>query len=210
MLTMVLVLSCMLPAAAAAASWAFTRESSGGVGARAGLVVVGSEEPNRVRIGEEADQSTGVLRYSLFDPAGISVGSGCVQSAPTSGTCEIEFGYVLIELEGGDDVVSANVPKNMTALGGLGDDTVRAGHGDDTLRGDVGGDRLSGGPGDDNLFGDADRDRLVGGAGSDKLFALDGQRDLLVDCGPGKDVAIVDRGLDRRPVRCERVRYEER
>jgi Ca2+-binding RTX toxin-like protein len=55
--------------------------------------------------------------------------------------------------------------------------------GDDVLRGLGGNDRLVGGSG---------RDRLFGGAGNDRLLAHDSQRDV-VDCGPGRDTAIVDR-----------------
>jgi hypothetical protein len=45
---------------------------------------------------------------------------------------------------------------------------------------------------------------MFGGAGFDRLFAFDGRRDDEVNCGPGFDVAIVDR---RDPVsrNCEVV-----
>ena len=40
------------------------------------------------------------------------------------------------------------------------------------------------------------------GAGNDHIFSVDGQRDV-IDCGPGRDVAIVD-SVDRVR-RCETV-----
>ena len=58
--------------------------------------------------------------------------------------------------------------------------------GNDLLRGDAGGDLLDGGPG---------RNALYGGAGEDAIRARNGRRDL-VDCGWGRDSAIVDR-IDR-------------
>jgi Ca2+-binding RTX toxin-like protein len=79
--------------------------------------------------------------------------------------------------------------------------------GNDVLLGGKGNDVLSGGPGNDVLDGGTGLDRLYGGPGNDTLRARDGQRDV-VDCGPGRDAATVDR-LDRvsgceivrRPVR---------
>jgi Ca2+-binding RTX toxin-like protein len=79
--------------------------------------------------------------------------------------------------------------------------------GNDVLLGGQGNDILYGGPGNDLLNGGAGRDRLYGGPGSDVLQARDGQRDV-VDCGPGRDTAIVDR-LDRVSG-CEIVRRRAR
>lgn len=73
-------------------------------------------------------------------------------------------------------------------------DVICGRRGADTIVGLRGDDRLDGGPG---------RDRLLGGPGSDVLLARDGVRDL-VDCGRGRDTAVVDR---RDVVHgCERVR----
>jgi dipeptidyl aminopeptidase/acylaminoacyl peptidase len=65
----------------------------------------------------------------------------------------------------------------------------------DFLRGLSGDDVLRGLGGRDHLYGATGRDRLEGGEGSDTIFARDGRRDV-VDGGPGKDFAQVDR-LDR-------------
>jgi len=67
--------------------------------------------------------------------------------------------------------------------------------GNDVLLGGRGNDVLNGGAGADVLDGGAGVDRLFGGPGNDTLKARDGARDL-VDCGPGRDLALVDR-LDR-------------
>jgi Ca2+-binding RTX toxin-like protein len=61
---------------------------------------------------------------------------------------------------------------------------------------------LFGGRGNDLLDGGRGCDRLYGGPGNDTLRARDGQQDV-VDCGPGFDVAHVDR-VDRVSA-CERV-----
>lgn len=75
--------------------------------------------------------------------------------------------------------------------------------GADVLLGLNGNDVLSGGRGDDRLDGGPGRDRLFGGPGNDTLRARDGTRDV-VDCGPGRDTAVVDR-VDRVSG-CELVR----
>ncbi|MDQ3723238.1 MAG: hypothetical protein M3376_09280, partial [Actinomycetota bacterium] len=61
---------------------------------------------------------------------------------------------------------------------------------------------LDGGAGNDRLTGGFDPDILRGGRGRDRLVAVDGARDIL-DCGPGRDTAIVDR--KDRVRNCERV-----
>ena len=75
--------------------------------------------------------------------------------------------------------------------------------GNDRLYGRGGNDTLYGGAGNDLLDGGLGLDRLFGGTGNDTIRARDGRRDV-VDCGPGRDTAVVDR---RDAVRgCETVR----
>jgi Ca2+-binding RTX toxin-like protein len=83
------------------------------------------------------------------------------------------------------------------------DVVLAGGPGEDTMRGHAGFDHLEGGPGPDRLFAGKGHDLLQGGPGSDLLKAADSRPDL-VDCGPGRDKAIVDRGDLAK--RCERVR----
>jgi Ca2+-binding RTX toxin-like protein len=89
--------------------------------------------------------------------------------------------------------------------GGAGDDRLAGGGGDDRLVGGAGADVLLGGAGDDHLVGGSGRDRLSGGAGNDRLDARDHHGGDVVSCGPGRDVALVDRG-DRVSRDCETVR----
>jgi Ca2+-binding RTX toxin-like protein len=93
---------------------------------------------------------------------------------------------------------------NDTLYGGRGQDILDGGRGNDRLFAGPGNDRLSGGPGNDRLFGGPGNDRInpgpgrdfvSAGAGNDRIFSVDGQRDT-IDCGPGRDVAIVD-SVDR-------------
>lgn len=76
--------------------------------------------------------------------------------------------------------------------------------GDDVLRGRGGQDGLHGRAGKDKVVGGKGRDWMTGGKGNDRLLARDGRRDHLVNCGPGRDVAIVDRADQVRG--CEIVR----
>jgi dipeptidyl aminopeptidase/acylaminoacyl peptidase len=64
--------------------------------------------------------------------------------------------------------------------------------GNDLIDGNAGHDVLYGGSGNDLIIDQSGRDWLFGGPGRDRLRARDGAADI-VDCGPGRDVAIVDR-----------------
>ncbi len=72
----------------------------------------------------------------------------------------------------------------------------------DTLSGDGRENELNASSGDDFADPGAGLDRLFGGTGADVLRARDGGRDV-VDCGPGEDLAIVDRQDTARD--CETV-----
>jgi hypothetical protein len=75
--------------------------------------------------------------------------------------------------------------------------------GSDTLRGTALRDLIYGLAGNDTIEGSGGDDALFGGPGADRLLARDSRRDT-VDCGPGRDLALVDR---RDVVRgCELVR----
>ena len=73
----------------------------------------------------------------------------------------------------------------------------------DTLRGRRGADVIKGRGGGDNLSGGRGFDRIDGGRGGDRIHARDHGLDA-IDCGPGKDTAIVDRAEDG-VYDCERV-----
>jgi Ca2+-binding RTX toxin-like protein len=102
-------------------------------------------------------------------------------------------------------------PGNDRILAGDGDDLVCAGPdadrvvggpGNDRLLGEAGNDILFGGPGNDQINPRSGRDRVVAGPGNDRIVSRDSRRDV-IDCGPGRDVAIVD-AVDRMR-RCETV-----
>jgi Ca2+-binding RTX toxin-like protein len=93
--------------------------------------------------------------------------------------------------------------------GGAGDDclyggprTVTVGSGRFTRVVSDGADDLYGDAGNDVVIGRKGRDRLWGGTGNDRIVANDGSPDR-IDCGPGRDAAIVDRHDSVRG--CERV-----
>jgi len=78
----------------------------------------------------------------------------------------------------------------------------------DTITGSTEGNAVEGGRGEDYLDGRRGVDRLAGGASADVVVARDHARDEPVSCGPGQDLAIVDRAdrvVRRGPNRCERV-----
>jgi hypothetical protein len=111
-------------------------------------------------------------------------------------------------MRGGDDIfeMRASEEEGLKLRGGEGADKLLAGAGDDTVVGGDGADTVTGRSGSDRLFGDRGADRLIGGAGRDRLHADDGDPDQAINCGPGRDLAILDSRHDPKPIRCERVR----
>jgi Ca2+-binding RTX toxin-like protein len=75
----------------------------------------------------------------------------------------------------------------------------------DVLVGTRHADVIKGLRGDDVITGRGGSDRLFGGRGGDRLRARDGHQDT-IDCGPGRDVAIVDRA-ELGVYDCERVKF---
>jgi hypothetical protein len=78
----------------------------------------------------------------------------------------------------------------------------------DTVTGSSDANALDGARGEDYLDGRRGVDRLIGGSSADVVVARDGARDEPVSCGPGQDLAIVDRAdrvARRGRDRCERV-----
>src|SRR5262249_41779824 len=93
--------------------------------------------------------------------------------------------------------------KSEYLAGGGHDDVIYGLGGNDTLLGGAGDDRIFGGPGNDVITGGSGADHLYGGPGSDTIYAADGERDI-IDCGSGRDRAVVDVGIDK-VVNCEVV-----
>lgn len=73
-----------------------------------------------------------------------------------------------------------------------------------TLTGTAAANELTGGDGDDRIVGGPGADVLIAAGGGDVIDARDGEPDR-VDCGAGRDEAVVDR-LDQVGDSCERVR----
>ncbi len=79
---------------------------------------------------------------------------------------------------------------NDSLIGGVGNDTVRAGGGNDTVDGGVGLDQLFGDDGNDSIDGGAGTDKMTGGAGND-TFAVDTAADLVTELAAGGDDRIL-------------------
>ena len=85
-----------------------------------------------------------------------------------------------------------------------GRDVLNGKAGNDCINGGSGKDKVKGGPDNDKLQGGRGKDKIKGNAGKDIIRARRGGRDR-IDCGPGKDKAIIDKRRDR--VRhCEKVK----
>jgi Tol biopolymer transport system component len=148
------------------------------------------------------------------------VGTGASELLQGKGGADRMFGG------GGDDELEGDGATNQgddLLMGGAGSDRLagRAGHdrlygdarsptagrpGADELLGSSGRDLLVGGPGPDLLLAAYDGDRVLAGAGNDVVNLLGGDTSdpnarVHVDCGPGRDVVVVNparRGTFRR------------
>lgn len=84
---------------------------------------------------------------------------------------------------GSDTMTGDNGPDYIAS--GAGNDKLFGKGGNDSLQGQAGADRIDGGPG---------RDKMYGGPGGDRINARDGKPGDLLNCGPGRDVALINRG----------------
>ena len=207
--TVALLGAAAAPAGASTATWSDNK-----------LAVAGAAGPDDVLVGSNG---------TVYDTAGITAGPGCSQQSPTEVQCgptDPEFGFtiagdfdvVAIDLGAGNDKagVTNSLVKQITIVGGAGDDDISATSADAVvLRGGAGNDKVRGSTSDDKLFGDAGADTVVGGDGSDQLdggagrdtiqgdgglggsngndriLARDGERDT-VSCDLGADVVTAD------------------
>jgi hypothetical protein len=140
------------------------------------------------------------------DGSGGGAPGGGDSTAPSSRACAVERSGGrgrdrLIGTDAGERFRGRGGPDRVR--GGGGDDCVSGGNGADRVAGGSGADRIKGGSGADRIKGGSGADRIKGGSGVDRIKARDGEDDV-VDCGGGRDVAVLDRGEKGR--RCERVR----
>jgi hypothetical protein len=106
------------------------------------------------------------------------------------------------ELEGTRDEDRLRGTARGDRIVGLGgNDVINGRKGADSLVGGGGRDRLVGGPGEDEL--NAIGGTARGARGGDRIRARDGSADL-VNCGQGRDVAVVD-SVEDGVYDCERV-----
>lgn len=138
--------------------------------------------------------------------------------------------FAIVGTNKGDRITGTNIADRIIGLGG--NDRLDGGRGNDCVEGRTGGDNISGALGNDKLYGASGNDHLNGGpgtdfesagAGNDTINAAFGRdralggsgRDFVniatagpaasADCGPGPDVARVNRNEKRRIRNCERV-----
>lgn len=126
----------------------------------------------------------------------------------TRGTRVATFSYgsvSSIEFDGGDGHDHFNNTTSLPCVvdGGLGDDDITGGNGDDRLVGNYGNDTLRGGDGDDVLWGSGGHDLLIGGDGNDRLEGHGGNDTIYggadgdrIYPGSGSDLVSGDSGMD--------------
>jgi Ca2+-binding RTX toxin-like protein len=175
-------------------------------------------------------------RYLIDDVSGISPTVGCLAIDAESVACErnsTDSNVVFVASHGDDrgSFAASLGAGRITAYGGSGNDALVLEPGSsagarlwgnrgndrligaaaaDSIVGKQGQDQLRGLDGDDKLIGGTGVDALVGGRGDDlvnaSVKAKHHDRDEVIRCGPGEDVAIIDRAYDPEPIDCEVVR----
>ena len=93
----------------------------------------------------------------------------------------------------------------VSLYGEEGRDQLWGGNGSDLIDGGPGGDFLMGYAGADHFVGGPGRDFFTGGGGRDEIDSTDGIPGEELDCGPGSDLAIMDRQDQKKS--CEKVRF---
>ena len=109
------------------------------------------------------------------------IATGSPTPTPTPGTSSHACGHFV-----------RGTSLSETLRGTTGNDSLVGHAGNDRLQGLRGRDCLYGQRGNDRLNGGRDRDIYAGGAGNDFIYARDGVAEP-VDCGSGRDRAVVDR-----------------
>lgn len=168
-----------------------------GWGLTDGVLEVGTESGVRWRrVGGSWQKRIGSLYILLVDQRGRAYVSAN-QGGPFVRTCFLDETCVGVSTTR----VKVGTRRADLIRGSFFDDVLRGGGGNDHLFGLDSRDELNGGAGNDVLDGGAGTDQLNGGAGNDRIVANDGMTDH-VDCGAGRDLAIVDK--DDILVHCER------
>jgi Ca2+-binding RTX toxin-like protein len=103
----------------------------------------------------------------------------------------------------GGAVIPASSEPPKPILGTSGADVLSGTRRADRIDGRPGADRISGRGGADVLIGGPGYDRIAGGRGRDVIRARDRHLDV-IDCGPGRDTAYVDR-VEDGVYDCERL-----
>jgi Ca2+-binding RTX toxin-like protein len=169
---------------------------AGGV-ARAALLI-GDTGPNTLTGTSGADSLYGRAGNDVLNGAGgnddLDGGPGADDLRGGDGTDAATYGGraagVTVTLDeqanDGESGEGDNVHRDIEAVyGGNGGDALTGDRRSNTLDGQGGGDRLKGGRGADFLFG---------GSGDDLIDARDGSSNDVIDCGPGNDRVIAEKG----------------
>ncbi len=106
------------------------------------------------------------------------------------------FAHIVVFAQGGNDtvIVDPRIHLSTILFGGIGNDVLYGGGGDDQISGDDGNDVIFGGAGIDTLCGDNGNDVVQGGQGNDTLFGEVGNDTLRGDAGD--DLLLGDIGND--------------
>jgi hypothetical protein len=156
------------------------------------LTVVPTPTPAGLQLRIESGNKSDSIAVATA-PGGLRVTNGTWET-----TVSGDFKSIHIRGGRGNDHVTVDpaITIPVSIWGGLGDDTLIGGGGDDKLYGQFGTDALIGGAGDDTLvtIGDSRSDRLTGGDGLDAFWADDALSEQVTDAS-GEE--IMNSAVDR-------------
>ncbi|HEV2812903.1 MAG TPA: calcium-binding protein [Solirubrobacteraceae bacterium] len=155
---------------------------------------------NSCTVGDETD-ANGYIYEILCPRSGKTAIRIDVGEAQDSVTAEVPLNITGIGGAGADTIATGDGVDAVN--GGAGNDTIRSGGGNDQVVGEVGDDNLSGGAGDDVVQAALGADTADGGAGNDDIRVRDGVADRAL-CGDGNDRVQADDGDDVEAA-CESV-----
>jgi uncharacterized membrane protein YgcG len=148
-------------------------------------VILGENGSDIINSGEGEDFVYGQAGDdSITNPSGQDV----IWAGTGNDTVRSDWATIYLE-EGNDTAVASG-----TIQGGLGDDTITGGGGNDTIQGGPGNDIINGGNGNDTIDGGPGNDQIAGGWGVDTINAGDGDDVIFIWWGASRGVEVIDGG----------------
>ncbi|QCD43884.1 retention module-containing protein [Campylobacter mucosalis] len=168
--------------------------------ANRGVVGIIDEKGEKVILGKDGGTIQTTIYHKDFDTTGLIYDPDTrkyYKNVSEVSGFEPNSNKVSHDIDGKDDtdtIDHSNSTKGEHIDGKAGDDTIKAGSGNDTIIGGDGNDKIEAGAGNDTIDGGNGADTIDAGAGDDKIVF--DQNDTKVDGGAGRDTLIINKDID--------------